>query len=46
MAAGEIANNTPDNLRFIKVTVNFFNGSGQLLIRDFSYTFSSELPAY
>jgi hypothetical protein len=46
MVVGEISNNTPENLRFIKVTVNFFNGSGQLLIRAFSYTFLSELPAY
>jgi hypothetical protein len=43
---GEISNNTSNNLQLIKITANFFNGSGQLLLTDFSYTYLEDLPAY
>ncbi len=42
---GEIMNNTDDNLRYVKITANFFSASGQLLDTDFTYTWMDTLPA-
>jgi len=43
---GEISNNTGNNLRFVRITANLFNGSGGLLDTDFTYTWLDDLPAY
>ena len=43
---GEVLNNTADNLRFIKISVNIYNSSGQLLNTDFTYTILDNLPAW
>jgi hypothetical protein len=43
---GEVLNNTRDNLRFVEITANFFNASGQLLDTDFTYTYLENLPAW
>jgi hypothetical protein len=42
---GEIMNNTDDNLRYVKITANFFSASGHLLDTDFTYTWMDTLPA-
>jgi len=42
---GEVQNNTPNNLRFVKITANLFNSSGQLVANDFTYTWLNVLPA-
>jgi hypothetical protein len=43
---GEIFNNTADHLRFVKIYVNVYNSSGQLVATDFTYTLLDNLPAY
>jgi hypothetical protein len=43
---GEVLNNTGNNLRFVEIWVNVFNGSGQLLDTDFSYILLDNLPAW
>jgi len=42
---GEVQNNTANNLRFVKITANIFNNTGQLLDTDFTYIFLDNLPA-
>jgi hypothetical protein len=42
---GEVLNNTDDNLRFVKISANFFNSSGQLLDTDYTYVYLDNLPA-
>jgi len=42
---GEVQNNTTNHLRFVKITVNIFNGSGQLLDTDFTYIYLDNLLA-
>jgi hypothetical protein len=42
---GEVQNNTANHLRFVKITANIFNGSGQLLDTDFTYIYLDNLPA-
>lgn len=41
---GEVQNNTSSNLQFVKITANFFNGTGQLVDTDFTYTYLDHLP--
>lgn len=43
---GEVLNNSSDLLRFVKITVNIFNSSGQLLDTDFTYIHLDNLPAW
>lgn len=43
---GEVLNNTGNHLRFVKITANFFNVSGQLLDTDFTYIHLDNLPAH
>jgi len=42
---GKVRNNTADHLRFVKITANIFNSSGQLLDTGFTYTYLDNLPA-
>ena len=42
---GEVMNNTDDNLRFVKITADFFNNSGQILDTDFTYIWLDNLPS-
>lgn len=42
---GEVQNNTANHLRFVKITANIFNSSGQLLDTDFTYIYLDNLPA-
>lgn len=42
---GEVSNNTNSNLRFVKIAVNVFNSSGNLLATDYTYTWLNDLPA-
>lgn len=42
---GEIQNNTGNHLRFVKISANFYDGSGQLVATDFTYTLLDTLPA-
>ena len=42
---GEVKNNTADHLCFVKIPVNIFNSSGQLVDTDFTYTYLDNLPA-
>ncbi|MBU1747420.1 MAG: FxLYD domain-containing protein [Chloroflexi bacterium] len=42
---GEVYNNTPSHLRFVKITVNFFNGS-QLVATDYTYTYLDNVHPY
>lgn len=42
---GEVQNNTPNHLRFVKVTVNILSGGGQLLANDYTYIYLDSLPA-
>lgn len=42
---GEVWNNTASHLRFVKIAVNIFSSSGQLLDTDFTYTYLDKLPA-
>ena len=42
---GEVQNNTADHLRLVKISVNVFNGSGQLLDTGSTYTRLDNLPA-
>lgn len=41
---GEVQNNTSNNLQFVKITANFFSGTGQLVDTDFTYTYLDHLP--
>lgn len=41
---GEVQNNTADYLRFVKITANIFNSSGQLLDTGYSYINLDNLP--
>lgn len=41
---GEVYNDTSNYLRFVKITANVFDSSGQLLDTDFSYTYLDSLP--
>jgi hypothetical protein len=43
---GEVLNNTSDHLWSVKITVNIFNGGGQLVDVDYSYMYLSNLPAW
>lgn len=42
---GEVHNNTASHLRFVKISTNVFNSTGQLLATDFTYTYLDNLPA-
>src|SRR5204862_7414457 len=41
---GEVLNNTGGTVRFVKISVNVFNGA-QLVATDFTYTSMDKLPA-
>lgn len=43
--AGEVLNNTPDNVDQIKVTASLLDAEGSLLETDYAYTFSATLMA-
>lgn len=43
---GEVYNNTNSDLRFVKVTVNIYTNSGQLLDTKFTYVTLSTLPKF
>jgi len=42
---GEVANNTANHLRYVKITANFFDSNGKLLDTEFTYTWLDNLPA-
>lgn len=42
---GEVQNNIANHLRFVKITANIFDSSGQLLDTDFTYIHLDNLPA-
>ncbi len=42
---GEMQNNTPNHLRFVKITANIFNSGGRLLDTEFTYIYLNNLPA-
>jgi len=42
---GEVQNNTSNNLRFVRITANFFDSHGVLLDVDYTYTWLDNLPA-
>jgi hypothetical protein len=42
---GEVQNSTANHLRFVKITANIFNSSGQLLDTDYTYIHLDNLPA-
>src|SRR5436190_3420800 len=41
---GEVQNNTSKVIQFVKITANFFSGTGQLVGTDFTYTYLDRLP--
>ncbi len=43
---GEVYNGTDDDLRFVKVTANFYTNSGQLIDTEFTYVILTTLPAF
>ena len=42
---GEVKNNTVDHLRYVKITANIFNSSGQTIDTNFTYIYLGNLPA-
>lgn len=40
---GEVLNNTPNYLRFVRITANLFNSSGQLIDTDYTYIYLDNL---
>lgn len=42
---GEVLNDSFNHLRFVRITINIFNSSGQLLDTDFTYIYLDDLPA-
>jgi hypothetical protein len=43
---GEVLNNSNADLSFVKITVNFYNASGQPLDSYYAYTYLDDLPAW
>jgi hypothetical protein len=43
--AGEVKNDTADQLRFVKITASIFNSHGHLVDTDFTYIYLDNLPA-